>query len=270
MPQRVHIFQKTVRGKKRQLIEAREDLRSYHQLIQDRILSKLPLADSIHGYRRGRSNVTHARRHSGAAVVLRFDIQDFFPSIKVPRVNKFFRNLGAGPESAELLARLTTFQGFLPIGFSTSPTIANHVVAKLVRRLEILARKERLSFSVYADNFEIAGTPRVEGFRTLIASIFSQEGFILNEGKSVVLRGKTRKEITGVVVNSSPSWGRDRVRGMRARIHTLRYKGLPLDYGERTVLLNQLRGYAAYVKSINSKQGEDIHRWIKTLEAPAH
>ena len=56
------------------------------------ILEAIPPHDAAHGFRRGHSALTHARRHTGQDVVLRFDLEDFFASIAAGRVYGVFRD----------------------------------------------------------------------------------------------------------------------------------------------------------------------------------
>ena len=63
------------------------------------------------GFERDRSIVTNALAHRGQAVVLRFDVVDFFPSTSVKRLRKYFRRIGWNRPAAKLLLRLCTHEG---------------------------------------------------------------------------------------------------------------------------------------------------------------
>lgn len=262
----VRVSKVKIKEKPRTLIEALPPLNLIQKTLNKSLLSKLPTPRSMHGYKQGRSNVTHAASHVRAPVILRYDLADFFPSIRYPRVFKFFQSLGANSDAANILTRLTTFRGSLPLGFPTSPAIANQVASRLVRRLEGVAKKNALTFTAYADNFEISGPTASARFDKLIRRIIVQEGFKVNEKKSQPLQGSVRKELTGVVVNDKTSWGRDRIRGMRARIRRIQIEGLPANPGDQEKLLFELRGYRAYVASINPAQGDILCGLISRLQ----
>ena len=59
-----------------------------------KILGKVPMHDACHGFVAGRSTVTNATPHVGAALILKVDLRDFFPTIHYRRVRGLFRWLG--------------------------------------------------------------------------------------------------------------------------------------------------------------------------------
>ncbi len=58
------------------------------------VLEKVAVHDAAHGFRAGRSIVSNAKPHVGAAVVVNLDLKDFFPTVVYPRVKGFFVKLG--------------------------------------------------------------------------------------------------------------------------------------------------------------------------------
>ena len=61
-------------------------LKETQRRLLHQILDLIPPHDAAHGFRRGHSALTHARRHTGQEVVLRFDLEDFFASVAAGRV----------------------------------------------------------------------------------------------------------------------------------------------------------------------------------------
>lgn len=53
-----------------------------------------PVHEGCHGFVAGRSVLSHAMQHTGQAVVLKFDLLNFFGSIGVSRVAAIFHTLG--------------------------------------------------------------------------------------------------------------------------------------------------------------------------------
>jgi hypothetical protein len=72
------------------------------------ILDKVPCHAAAHGFVRGRSIVTNARPHVARRVVIRLDLENFYPNVGYSRVVAIFRSLGYSREAATWLARLTT------------------------------------------------------------------------------------------------------------------------------------------------------------------
>ena len=89
------------------LIEApKPRLKEIQRHILDGILERIPLHDAAHGFRLGRSIRTFAAPHVGRRVVLRIDLADFFPTIRVARIQALFRTIGYPDGVAQLLAGL--------------------------------------------------------------------------------------------------------------------------------------------------------------------
>ena len=72
------------------------------------VLGKVPVHEAAHGFRPGRSIVTNARPHVGAALVVNLDLKDFFPSVGYRRVKFAFMHLGYSEATATVLALLCT------------------------------------------------------------------------------------------------------------------------------------------------------------------
>ena len=68
----------------------------------------MPPHDAAHGFSAGRSIVTNAPPHVKQAVLVKFDLANFYPSVTFARVTAIFRSLGYSREAAIWLARLTT------------------------------------------------------------------------------------------------------------------------------------------------------------------
>src|SRR5690348_9796741 len=69
-------------------------LKEIQRWILHEILESVPPHEAAQGFTRGRSVTTHAGLHTGRAVVLRFDLKDFFASVTAARVFGIFCSLG--------------------------------------------------------------------------------------------------------------------------------------------------------------------------------
>ena len=170
--------------------------------ILKEILQREELPESVHGFRAGRSIVTNARPHLGKRCVLKLDIRDFFPTIKLARVLAVFSNLGYGRRLSWAMARLCTLEGSLPQGAATSPMLANIVARNLDHRIEGLSKTFGLQYTRYADDLTFSGTEMSLQLPAIIAGIVQSEGFEVNEEKTRLMRGSSRKIVTGVSVGS--------------------------------------------------------------------
>jgi hypothetical protein len=214
------------RGGGRRLIEApKRTLKHVQRRILREILNHVPPHDAAHGFSAGRSILTNARPHVKQAVVVKFDLANFYPSVTFARVTAIFRSLGYSREAAIWLARLTTsalpanipflkeepsavlpyLKRHLPQGAPTSPALANLSAYSLDVRLSGLARSFGAVYTRYADDLTFSGPWRfgtsLRDFIPLVGQIVRQERFRLNAGKRKVLRSSGKLLVTGVVVN---------------------------------------------------------------------
>lgn len=174
--------------------------------------SYAPASDSAHGFVAGRSVVTNAMPHVRRAVVVKMDVDGFFPSVGFRRVEGIFLRLGVQAGAARMLAVVATeprdgdgriTSRVLPQGAPSSPAVTNVVCRKLDRRLAGLARAHEMSFTRYADDITLSGDGDVDaaGVVRSVAGILRDEGFEANESKTLVMLAGERQTVTGVVVN---------------------------------------------------------------------
>jgi hypothetical protein len=261
-------------------------LKAAQHWILHQIAEKLPVHGAAHGFLPGRSTRTNAAAHTGARVVLKMDLKDFFPSVTLRRVKGIFRKAGYREQIATLLALLCTeapreiveLDGqtyyvalgprCLPQGAPTSPALTNTLCLRLDRRLTGLARRFGWRYTRYADDltFSLPSSHRGKpGLGTLIGQvrrIVEAEGFRLRPDKTRVHRHGGRQQVTGLVVNGNgpPRVPRRLRRQLRAAIHNLG-QGKRLKEGET---IGRLAGYAAYVHMTDPELGKEL---LKRLES---
>ena len=116
------------------------------------MLKRLKSHPAATGFEAGRSIVTNANAHVGAAVVVRMDIKDFFTSTSRKRVLHYFSSIGWNRLAARVLTDLCTYDGSLPQGAPTSPRLSNLVNYRLDVRLAGVAKKLGAVYTRYADD----------------------------------------------------------------------------------------------------------------------
>jgi hypothetical protein len=259
------------KGGTRRISAPRAPLRKVQRILLEQILDRVPVHDACHGFVAGRSTVTNARPHEKAAVVLKLDLKDFFPTVHYRRVKGLFEHLGYNAEVAGTLAGLTTHRpklpngdvvwpGMLPQGAPTSPALANLACRRLDRRLERLAAKCGAVYTRYADDltFSFAEVPAVRLGRFLwwVDGICQQEGFTERADKRRVLRAKHQQRVTGLVVNARVNVPRADRRRFRAILHNCAKHGLASQARDREDFEAYLTGYAAYVHMVDPVLGK--------------
>lgn len=265
------------KGGSRRIAAPRGPLRRLQRKLLEHILAKVPQHDAAHGFVAGRSTVSNARPHQGAALVIKTDLRDFFPSVHYRRVVGIFGMLGYGAEVAQALAQLTTYRprlrgadgapgpvlwpGVLPQGAPTSPALANLACRRLDVRLTKLAARFGATYTRYADDltFSFAAAPAISIGRFLwwVDGICQQEGFLEHAGKRKILRAKAQQRVTGLVVNHTVHVPREDRRRFRAILHNCARHGLAAAAHGREDFAAYLAGYAAYVQMVQPELGAE-------------
>lgn len=257
-------------------------LAATQQWILYKLLSKLETEDPAHGFVRGRSTVTNATPHTGAQVLVNFDLSDFFPTITFPRVRGYFASLGYSPAAATILALLVTepprrevvhagtkYQvatgpHALPQGACTSPALSNLIARQLDRRLHGMAVKLGYEYTRYADDMTFStkseeATPSLGYLMARVRHICLDEGFKVNEKKTRVLRPSASQRVTGIVVNDRVNVPRKIIRRMRAILHQAQFTGLEAQNRENHPEFHaEVLGMIAYISMVNPERGAEL------------
>jgi len=269
--------------------------------VLDNVLAKVPCHEAAHGFLPGRSIVTNATPHCGQAVVINLDLKNFFPSVAYPRIKGVFRGLGYSEPVATVLALLCSenasdelevdgehyFVGgkardrVLPQGAPTSPMLTNVLCRQLDRRLTGAARKLGFVYTRYADDLTFslpAVLPDLTVDRQALCGkllrqvhfIVRDEGFTPHPDKQHVMRAGARQEVTGIVVNDTPSVSRTQRRALRAALHRARTQGLAsTTWQGHAATPSVLVGFAQFVQMVNARQGAGLLRQARALAGPS-
>jgi len=216
------------RGGERVINNPYPSLRSIQKWILTNILEKLPISKYAYAFIKGKSIVDNANQHLSKQCLLKMDLKDFFPSIKINRVISLFEFNGYPHHLAFYLASLCCLNSILPQGASTSPYISNLVAYRLDARLGALAEKYNLSFTRYADDLTFSGKSISFSFIDFVKKIIIDEGFIANDNKTILIRGRNKKKIvTGISVSGKqPKLPRETKRQLRLEAYYINKYGL--------------------------------------------
>lgn len=281
------------------LIEAPKlRLKNIQRQILSGILEKIPAHSAAHGFVRGRSIKTFAAPHVGKRVVLKMDLQDFFPSFRAARIQTFFRTLGYPESVADLLggictnatprqvwknlardidlsviqeARALYSRPHLPQGASTSPALANFCTYRVDCRLAGLAKYVGADYTRYADDLAFSGGKDfergIEHFSTHVAAILREEGFSVHHRKTRVMRRGMRQYLAGLVTNDHMNIVRgdfDRLKAILTNCVRLGPESQNRDTHSRFRM--HLDGRVAFVETINPAKGERLRRIFDQIQ----
>jgi RNA-directed DNA polymerase len=281
------------------LIESpKSDLKESQRRILSAILNRIPTHPAVHGFVKGRSIVTFASPHVGKYVLLRLDLQDFFPAFPAARVKALFRTLGYPEQVADRIggictnavprhvwdcrppeidakqwreARIMYTRPHLPQGAPTSPALANLMAYRLDCRLTGLAKSASAVYTRYADDLAFSGGEEfgrvVERFSAHVAAVALEEGFSVNHHKTRIKRQGARQHLAGIVVNQEVSLRRrdlellEAILTNAARVgpESQNREGLP-DFRAH------LDGRIGFVEMINRVKGQRLREIFERIQ----
>lgn len=172
--------------------------------------------DIVHGFMNHKSPVTNAERHIGYQYTLKFDLENFFDSVKPEHL----KGILTQEELDTLMPSERAYQG-LP----TSPIIANLAAKKMDDAVSKMIKKKKLIcvYTRYADDlcFSFNDYNNVSILKTNIAQIVGRCGFSINKKKTWLQDARYGlRRITGVSVSDSDvRASRSTRRRLRAAIH---------------------------------------------------
>lgn len=227
--------------------------------ILRRILEQVPVPPTMNGGVRGRTLAANAGMHVGQAVVATLDIRRCFPRTRHDRVFALFRDtFGCSTEIANLLTRLTTFQGCLPQGAATSTLLANLLLLPMHDEIAEFCKARGLRMSFWVDDIVVSGALGKSDTPALVR-IVANHGYTLSWKKIRVQPRSRRQEVPGCVVNAGLSRGRRR----EGRAGLADYRREILEVAARgptPQALQRLRGRIASVRQVSARQGDALER----------
>ncbi|KWO37449.1 reverse transcriptase [Burkholderia sp. MSMB1459WGS] len=263
-------------------------LREAQRRILHGLLDRIAPHGAVHGFRKGHGIVSFAAPHADRDVVVRFDLADFFVSVRAARVHALFATLGYPAEVARTLTGLCTNrvpsarllapdlrdrfdwigrqryrERHLPQGAPTSPALANLCAFRFDMRLAALARSLDATYTRYADDLAFSGggalARDIGRLQVRVAAIALEEGFALQLRKTRVMRRGTRQQLAGVVVNRHPNLPRDTFDRLKAILtNCIRRGPASQNRDAHTDFRAHLAGRVAHATALNAARGAKL------------
>jgi len=275
-------------------------LKDVQRQILFHVLNKIPPHPAAHGFVKSRSILSFVRPHVGRPIVLRMDLQDFFPTFPAARIAAFFRTAGYPESVADLLGGLCSTTaprslwlksasdyGFeniyqardmyskphLPQGAPTSPALANVCAYRMDCRLAGLARSVGAEYTRYADDLAFSGDEsfarHVDRFSIHVAAILLEEGLSVNHRKTRIMRRGVRQHLAGIVANEHMNVTRadfDRLKAILT--NCIRHGPGTQNRKLHPQFRSHLLGRVAFFESINAAKGERLRAIFEQIQWP--
>ena len=280
------------------LIEAPKlRLRGLQKRILTEILEKIPPHQAVHGFVRGRSIQTFSSPHVGKRVILKMDLQNFFPTFSGVRIQSLFRTMGYPETVADLLGGICTnatprsvwkatdaitgndlhelkslySRPHLPQGAPTSPLLANLCTYRVDCRLSGLAKSAGAEYTRYADDLAFSGERgferRVERFSNHVAAVLLDEGFTVHFRKTRVMREGVRQHLAGLVLNRHINIIRSDFEKLKATLtNCARFGPASQNRTNHSQFRAHLEGRVAFVESVNPARGRRLRQVLEQIE----
>ncbi|CAN2189434.1 RT_Bac_retron_II domain containing protein [Candidatus Nanopelagicaceae bacterium] len=276
-------------GGKRLISSPKPKMRIAQSWINENILKALIPSQYCFAFRPKLSILDNAQQHVNKPLILKLDVQDFFPSITFVRVRGYFEYLGYNPGIATVLALLctdsprvrVTVRGkrqivaigprSLPQGACTSPALANLIASRLDSRISAYVAKLKGSWTYtrYADDLTFS-TSEVDAplgqIISAVSKISADENFKIKNTKTRIMRSPKRQTVTGLVVGEDVRIPKATIKKMRALFHNIDTKGKEVvseELGKEAV--NVARGYWAYLHMVSPTTANKYlkkYRWL--------
>lgn len=207
-----HLEKKIFRG--REIVAYKEGfnkLRLLHRFLNEAIFNRVEIIDDVvFSYRKKVNVFDCVYPHRLNPFIFKTDIKNFFPSF----TRKFIQNklenifnefiISDINEYLPNIVDIVSYNDFLPVGFSTSPSLSNILFSDADKKLKEFSASNEYLYTRYSDDLIISSEKEIhknEIFSTVQQIINSEcETFVLNFDKTKLLKKGGARKIMGVSI----------------------------------------------------------------------
>lgn len=252
-------------GEYREIYDPDKTLRRVQYAVLKRVLEKIPASPLTYAFEPGKSVPQMAALHVGKAIVVSYDIKNYFPSIRTPVIKQLLIDEGMGELPAATVAELCTYTFFVPQGALTSPKLSNLIATKtFVPPIEEYCREQGLTLTVYADDITISGStvPNILTLHETVRDALEIHGFVLHRKKTKIMGKAKRQWVCGVVVNEKTNMLKAERRKLRAIVHNVGLHGVEQEAQKMNLPVEEFKrhigGRLNWFKQLNPDQGASL------------
>lgn len=267
-------------GTIRVLFDTRQPLKAVLQRINSQFLKKVQYPPYLTGGVPGKDYVSSARLHANATLVIKEDIQTFFPSVHAEVVLDIWeRFFGFSTDVAQLLTLLTTRDGHLEQGAPTSGYLANlalwdveaRVVSQLARECGLTGYSRHVDDICMSSPSPISTSHKAKAV-SLIYGMLASKNLAPKRAKHITMHGGQQIRILKLVANRKPSLSAIEQSRIRAAVHQFCRRAANLeDSTSLRAELPKIRGLVHHLKRFHPRKAavmlEAIDRAARALNS---
>jgi len=219
-------FRMRKKGGGYRIIDAPESEYKLMQLALLRSLfDKIKYPEYVAAFVPGRSCAAAASKHVGKRVVVKLDLKDFFPSIRIGMVRSALKDLGYNDLVSGLIAKMVTLNGRLPQGAPTSGAAANMVAHhRFDKKLVAYAKPLGWEYTRYADDLIFSSNQCTDVQQAVelinqVRKVVSRAGFRVNNAKTKIRPYYKQQRVLGITVNKKLNIPQRDYKRVRALVH---------------------------------------------------
>lgn len=254
-------------GNKREILCPSKEMKAIQAWILRNILERLNISDHATAFIKNKNISDNVKPHVENRFILRLDIDNFFPSIKFPKIYKIFNSIGYNSLISYIFTRFCTCYDKLPQGAVTSPYLANLVCLRMDNRISGYIGKYDITYTRYADDliFSSLIDAKLIGIKKFVIKILNDEEFKLNSAKTRFMGPCVQRKITGLIINDDNKFGigKKKKKIIRAKIHKLiTSKNSKLKKGK---LKSHINGWLSFLNDVDRASYRKLKSYYEEL-----
>lgn len=197
-----YVFLQEKNGKFREIQNPKRILKKIHSNLKSH-LAQIITPCWLKSGKKGVSYLENGKEHKDSKCLLNVDIEGFYPNCQKEYIQDFFlKKFQISIAVAKTIAKLVTYQGFLPTGSPVSQVLAFLAYQPMFEKALLLGVSQNLSMTVYVDDLTFSGhTPIRKDFPYRINKVFQKVGHKIKSKKTKFYFPRDFKKVTGVVLS---------------------------------------------------------------------
>ncbi len=250
-------------GGERLIAHPSRELKAIQRALVALAPAKIPLHNCASAYELGCSIKKNAQAHVKSKWLAKFDLENFFNSIRVSDWSRYLNNLKIEEEfvhlstSAFFWSSRRANENCLSVGAPSSPYVSNRIMFRFDESMYLVAKENGWIYTRYADDLSFSSDQPLD--MALLIKMISEalriDGNLkLNEAKTRLLGPGSRRTVTGIVLSNDfkISLGRTKKRNIEAMLHKHIVKKNEVDK-------KKLNGHLAFLRDIDPSAYLKLH-----------